>query len=113
MEKPRLCVYKSLKAMYAQLIDDANDKVITGASTLNKEIKQQLISFYFAGIDTTGHLVAFALFALADYPEHRKRIIEEIKTQIKTLDDITYENLQVLSSSFRNWSFWDTFSISV
>lgn len=44
MDKPRLCVYKSLKAMYAQLIDDEHDKVITGASTLNKEIKEQLKS---------------------------------------------------------------------
>ena len=33
-----------------------------------EEIMQQLISFYFAGIDTTGHLVAFALFSLAEYP---------------------------------------------
>lgn len=44
MDKPRLCVYKSLKGMYVQLVDDANDKVITGASTLNKEIKGQIKS---------------------------------------------------------------------
>ena len=44
-----------------------------------EEIIQQLISFYFAGIDTTGHLVAFALYALAEYPQHKERIIEEIK----------------------------------
>jgi cytochrome P450 len=32
-----------------------------------EEILHQLTSFYFAGIDTTGHLVAFALYALAEY----------------------------------------------
>jgi large subunit ribosomal protein L18 len=37
--KPRLCVFKSLKQIYAQLIDDTGSKVITGASTLTKEIK--------------------------------------------------------------------------
>lgn len=36
-----------------------------------EEIMHQLISFYFAGIDTTGHLVAFALYALAEYKDVR------------------------------------------
>jgi cytochrome P450 len=29
---------------------------------------QQLIVFYTAGIDTTGHLIAFSLYALGEYP---------------------------------------------
>lgn len=37
-EKPRLCVYKSLKHIYAQLIDDSAGKAFAGISTLNKEI---------------------------------------------------------------------------
>ncbi|HVN24293.1 MAG TPA: 50S ribosomal protein L18 [Syntrophorhabdales bacterium] len=37
-ELPRLCVYKSLHHMYAQLVDDEQGKVITGLSTLNKEV---------------------------------------------------------------------------
>jgi len=41
-DKPRLCVYKSLKEIYAQLIDDSANKVITGASTLSKEVKGDL-----------------------------------------------------------------------
>lgn len=41
-DKPRLCVYKSLKEMYAQLVDDMEGKVVTGASTLNKEIRPQI-----------------------------------------------------------------------
>jgi large subunit ribosomal protein L18 len=40
--KPRLCVYKSLKEIYAQLIDDSASKVITGASTLSKDVKADL-----------------------------------------------------------------------
>jgi cytochrome P450 len=38
------------------------------------------MSFYFAGIDTTGHLVAFALYCLAEYPHYKQRIIDEIKS---------------------------------
>ena len=38
-EKPRLCVFKSLKNMYAQIVDDSTGKVITGASTLTSNVK--------------------------------------------------------------------------
>lgn len=50
----------------------------------------QLISFYFAGIDTTGHLVAMAIYSLAEYPEYKSRIIEEIKNVIQSPEDLTY-----------------------
>ncbi|MCX8109636.1 MAG: 50S ribosomal protein L18 [Syntrophorhabdaceae bacterium] len=43
-DKPRLCVYKSLKGIYAQLIDDQEGRTITGISTLNKEIREQIKS---------------------------------------------------------------------
>ena len=62
----------------------------------------QLISFYFAGIDTTGHMMAFGLYSLAEYPQCRKKVVEEIKSVIKSLEDITYENLQVKYQLFRN-----------
>jgi large subunit ribosomal protein L18 len=38
-ERPRLCVFKSLKNMYAQIVDDASGRVITGISTLTAEMK--------------------------------------------------------------------------
>jgi large subunit ribosomal protein L18 len=41
-EAPRLCVYKSLRHMYAQLVDDGQGKVITGLSTLNKEVSSEV-----------------------------------------------------------------------
>lgn len=41
-DKPRLCVYKSLKEIYAQIVNDTDGNVITGTSTLNKEIKAQV-----------------------------------------------------------------------
>ena len=40
-ECPRLNVYRSLKHIYAQLIDDVNGKTLAAASTLDKDIKAQ------------------------------------------------------------------------
>lgn len=41
-EKPRLCVYRSLNNVYAQVIDDVAQKTLVSASTLDPQIKGQL-----------------------------------------------------------------------
>ena len=38
-EKPRLCVYRSLKNISAQVIDDTTGKTLAAASSLEKEFK--------------------------------------------------------------------------
>jgi large subunit ribosomal protein L18 len=38
-DRPRLCVFRSLKHMYAQLIDDENGQTLVGVSTLSPEVK--------------------------------------------------------------------------
>jgi len=38
-ERPRLCVYRSLKNIYAQLIDDVNGKTLASASSLDKSFE--------------------------------------------------------------------------
>lgn len=38
-ERPRLNVFRSLKHMYAQVIDDVNGVTLASASTLDKEFK--------------------------------------------------------------------------
>lgn len=40
--KPRLTVYRSLTNVYAQLIDDLSGKTLAYASTLSKEIQEEL-----------------------------------------------------------------------
>lgn len=37
--RPRLCVFRSLNNIYAQLIDDTKSVTIASASTLDKEVK--------------------------------------------------------------------------
>ncbi len=38
-ERPRLCVFKSLNHIYAQVIDDETGRTLVSASTLSKELK--------------------------------------------------------------------------
>jgi large subunit ribosomal protein L18 len=43
-ERPRLCVYRSLKHIYAQLIDDERGHTLIGVSSLSPEIRETLSS---------------------------------------------------------------------
>lgn len=42
--RPRLCVYRSLKNIYAQVIDDNKGNTLVSASSLDAEIKTKLES---------------------------------------------------------------------
>jgi len=53
-ERPRLIVHRSLKNLYAQVIDDTAQKTLFSLSTLNKQIKEKLPS--------AGNVQAAALF---------------------------------------------------
>ena len=44
LERPRLNVYRSLNNIYAQLIDDIKGETIVAASSLEKDIKEQVES---------------------------------------------------------------------
>jgi large subunit ribosomal protein L18 len=37
--RPRLCVYRSLKYIYAQIIDDSQGKTLVAASTVEKDVR--------------------------------------------------------------------------
>jgi len=41
-DRPRLCVYRSLKYIYAQIIDDSQGKTLVAASTAEREMRGQL-----------------------------------------------------------------------
>ena len=44
-ERPRLCVFRSNKHIYAQVIDDVAGNTLAAASTVEKEIAAQLSEF--------------------------------------------------------------------
>jgi large subunit ribosomal protein L18 len=41
-ERPRLCVYRSSRNIYAQIIDDTTGKTLVEASSLAKDLKPEL-----------------------------------------------------------------------
>jgi len=40
-ERPRLCVYRSLKYLYCQIIDDTEGKTLVSATSFTKELKEK------------------------------------------------------------------------
>ena len=58
-ERPRLNVFRSLNNIYAQVIDDQNGVTLVSASSLDKEIKGQIVS----GGDAEGAKLVGALVA--------------------------------------------------
>nr|YP_010198839.1 ribosomal protein L18 [Gracilaria tikvahiae]UAD88072.1 ribosomal protein L18 [Gracilaria tikvahiae]UAD88275.1 ribosomal protein L18 [Gracilaria tikvahiae] len=40
--RPRLCVFRSNKHIYAQIIDDSNNQIIASSSTLTQIMKQNM-----------------------------------------------------------------------
>lgn len=58
-ERPRLCVFRSLHHIYAQVIDDAAGKTLATVSTLSPELKAKLKSTRDqAAAKAVGELVA-------------------------------------------------------
>lgn len=43
-ERPRLCVYRSLKHIYAQIIDDTSGATLVASSTTIPDVRQQIES---------------------------------------------------------------------
>jgi large subunit ribosomal protein L18 len=41
-ERPRLCVFRSLKHMHAQIIDDVQGHTLVSASTVDPEVRAQI-----------------------------------------------------------------------
>jgi large subunit ribosomal protein L18 len=41
-DRPRLCIYRSLKYIYAQIVDDNLGKTLVAASTTEKNVRGQL-----------------------------------------------------------------------
>jgi large subunit ribosomal protein L18 len=58
-ERPRLCVYRSNKHIYVQIVDDSSAKTLVAASTLDPEIAKKLKKTWDKeSAKTVGELVA-------------------------------------------------------
>ncbi len=59
LDRPRLCVFRSLKYIYAQVIDDSDSRTIVSASSLDPEIRDKIKNkSKTEGSELVGNLVA-------------------------------------------------------
>ena len=56
--RPRLCVFRSNKHIYAQIVDDSNGKTLVAASTLDADGKSDKGGGNIAAAKTVGKIVA-------------------------------------------------------
>ena len=57
--RPRLCVFRSLNHIYAQVIDDSQGHTLTSASTIDPEMKDEVVGKVRAAkAELVGSLVA-------------------------------------------------------
>lgn len=57
-ERPRLSVYKSLKHIYAQVVDDSTSRTVAFASSLSKELKGKQEGDKKSDAQRVGELIA-------------------------------------------------------
>ena len=63
-ERPRMSVFRSLKHMYVQVVDDTQGKTLAHASTLSKDVKPQADDTHkTGGAEKVGQAIAAQLKA--------------------------------------------------
>ena len=57
-ERPRLCIYRSNKHIYAQIVDDSSAKTLAFAGTLDPELKELTKTWDREAAKSVGKLIA-------------------------------------------------------
>jgi len=59
----------------------------------DEDIVNEFITFFLAGMDTTGHVITMALYLLAKHPEYKDKLEKEIDTYYRKSDPVTIDSL--------------------
>ncbi|MGR8919093.1 MAG: cytochrome P450, partial [Gammaproteobacteria bacterium] len=69
-----------------QMLLDARDAEGDGAGLTDTEIRDQLVTFYLAGHETTSHALTWTLYLLSQHPEVEARLYAELETVLGDRD---------------------------
>ncbi|KAL4508335.1 hypothetical protein ABPG72_003639 [Tetrahymena utriculariae] len=87
--------HKQRKDMMDYLIENQGIDQIESENKITIDtIIEEFITFYAAGLDTTGHTLGMAMYYLSVYQECTKLLAEEIQATIKSQADLTSENIK-------------------
>ncbi|MBP6732044.1 MAG: cytochrome P450 [Chitinophagales bacterium] len=82
--------YDDLLTMLME-VEDAD----TAERMTNKQLRDELITIFLAGHETTANALSFAFYLLAQHPEMKQRVADEVK-QVIGESEMTYENVAQL-----------------
>lgn len=82
--------YNDLLSMLME-VEDAD----TAERMTNQQLRDEVITIFLAGHETTANALSFALYLLAQHPDAKQKIADEVKQVIGT-GPITYENVMKL-----------------
>lgn len=77
-------------------VEDAD----TAERMTNAQLRDEVITIYLAGHETTANALTFALYLLAQHPEVKARIAEEAATLLNS-EEINYDNVSHLQYTMR------------
>jgi len=76
-----------IDVLLAQRAENPNDQLS------NDEILEEFVTFFSAGMDTTGHTITLATYYLHQNPQYRERLMQEVKENFTDISTITMETL--------------------
>jgi cytochrome P450 len=68
----------------------------TGQGLSPKQIRDEVITFLLAGHETTSNALTWTFYLLSEHPEIRKKVIEEVRSNISLNGNITFADLEKL-----------------
>jgi len=77
--------------------DLLNSLLVTQASKdgySDEDIVNEFVTFFIAGVDTTGHLIGMALYCLTQYPQYLGELEEERRSTFNLQERVSADSLQ-------------------